>query len=129
MAQTINILALKAGTKRSGQICCAGQFAGSPLANSHLARLALEIRVEGKHPAQGGRGKLRLLRDARDIGGLMICLSRDRFPEQDEALPFASVGFAVASLSSHGMAHLTKTTDEGPIRPSGRSIILPFVSN
>jgi hypothetical protein len=81
MAQTVNILALKAGPKRRGQGRCACQLAGSPLANPHLVRFALEISVEGDHPAQSRIRSLRLPGDSTDFAGLMNRLSRDRFLE------------------------------------------------
>jgi hypothetical protein len=77
VAQAINIPTLKARPEPRGQSCCAGQFAGSPLANPHLARLALEIGIKGKHPAQRRLGNLHFPRDSKDLARLMNCLSRD----------------------------------------------------
>src|ERR1039458_2371884 len=103
MAQTVNILALKAGPKRRCQGRRPGQFAGSPLANPHLARFALEIGVEGKHTPQSRLRNMHFLRDSTDLAGVMSRLSRDRFVELYETLPFAAVGFAVTSFGSHGI--------------------------
>ena len=114
MAETVNILALKAGAKRRGQGRRAGQFAGSPLANPHLARFALEIGVEGKHTAQSRLRNLHLLGDSTDLAGLMNRLSMRSIPGAGRDSAFCPVGFAVTSLGSHGIAPCEKEHLKAP---------------